>query len=199
MPICRRVSGPAQNRSRSRAGRIRTDSIFTLQDLDGNAALNAAIAQSPLRPAWIGGEAFDGQAPLNDLEPAPLPFELAGLESIELGNRSRLSLKPGAPIDLFSYWEVSQPMTPPLKIFIHLTAPDGKIVAQWDGLDVNVGSLEPQDIFVQRHRLDLPADLPPGPYRISIGVYRPDTGQRLKADLDGRAIDSIVLGTLNVQ
>ena len=127
-----------------------------------------------------------------------MPFGLSGLGLLSW-SIDQDTVKPGAPIDLFSYWEVSQPITPPLKIFIHLTAPDGKIVAQWDGLDVNVGSLEFGDMFVQRHRLDLPTDLPPGPYRISLGAYHPDTGQRLKAELDGRTIDSIVLGMLNVQ
>jgi hypothetical protein len=38
-----------------------------------------------------------------------------------------------------------------------------------------------------------------GPYRMSLGAYRPDTGQRLKAELDGQTVDSIVLGMLTVQ
>jgi 4-amino-4-deoxy-L-arabinose transferase-like glycosyltransferase len=172
--------------------------IFALQELDGSAALNAAIAQSPLRPAWLGGETFDGKSPLVDLEPVHLPFGLGRLELLSWGV-DRGVAQPGVSVDLFTYWEMSQPITPPLKIFIHLTAPDGKIVVQWDGLDVNVGSLEFGDMFVQRHRLDLPTDLPPGPYRISLGAYYPDTGQRLKSELDGRTIDSIVLGTLTVQ
>jgi 4-amino-4-deoxy-L-arabinose transferase-like glycosyltransferase len=175
-----------------------TDQIYTLQNLDGNAALNAAIAQSPLRPVWLGGETFAAQNSIGDLEPAPLPFELAGLDLLSW-SIDQDAVKADVPIDLFTYWEMSQPFTPPLKIFVHLTAPDGKIVAQWDGLDVNLGSLEAQDIFVQRHRLELPADLPPGPYRLSIGAYHPDSGTRLKTDFDGRTVDSIVLGTLTVQ
>ena len=173
------------------------EAIFTVHELDGNAALSAALGQLPLRPGWLGSEAFSASNPTRDLEPAPLPVELEGLDllgwSIDQDTAQR-----GVPIDLFTYWEMSQPVTAPLKIFVHLTAPDGKIVAQWDGLDVKVDSLKPQDIFVQRHRLDVPADLPVGPYRISIGAYHPDSGARLKADLDGRSIDSIVLGTLTV-
>jgi 4-amino-4-deoxy-L-arabinose transferase-like glycosyltransferase len=174
------------------------ESIFTLRELDGNAALNAALAQLPLRPVWLGSEAFNASNPTRDLEPAPLPFELEGLDLIGWGI-DRDMVQRGAPIDLFTYWEMSQPVTAPLKIFVHLTAPDGTIVAQWDGLDVNVDSLKPQDIFVQRHRLDLPADLPAGRYRLSIGAYHPDSGARLKVDFDGRTIDSIVLGMLTVQ
>ena len=77
--------------------------------------------------------------------------------------------------------------------------PDGKIVAQWDALDVGIGSLEAHDVFVERHRLNLPANLSAGSYRISIGAYHPDSGERLKAEFDGHSIDSIVLGMLNVQ
>jgi len=174
------------------------DPIFALQNLTGSDALNAAIAQSPLRPVWLGGESFSVQNPMSDLEPAPLPFELAGLDLLSWGI-DHDTVKPGEKADVFTYWRIAQPITPPLKIFVHLTPPDGKIVAQWDGLDVNVSTLESGDIFVQRHRLDLPADLPPGPYRISIGAYHPDTNQRLQAELGGRTIDSIVLGTLTVQ
>jgi len=150
-----------------------------------------------LRPVWIGGEAFDMHNPASDLEPAHLPLDLNGL-SLSGWETDRVEVKPGEVIDLFTYWEVARPVAPPLKLFVHVTAPDGKIVAQWDGLDVNIGTLEARDVFVQRHRLELPGDLPPGPYRISIGAYHPDSGGRLQAQLDDRAVDSVVLGTLTL-
>ncbi len=172
--------------------------IFTLQELNGSAALESLGSQLVLRPLWIGGETFDARRPEIDLEPGHLPFELAGLNLLGW-ETDRLDVKPGTAIDLSTYWEVTQPVAPPLKIFVHMTAPDGKIVAQWDGLDVNIGSLDAGDIFVQRHRLELPGDLPAGPYRISIGAYHPDTGQRLRSESDGRSLDSLVLGTLSAQ
>jgi hypothetical protein len=175
------------------------DAIFTLQELDGRAALASTGAQLVPRPVWIGGEAFDARDPAGDLEPAHVPLDLNGL-SLLSWETDRLEVKPGEVIDLFTYWEIARPVAPPLKLFVHVTAPDGKIVAQWDGLDVNSGTLEPSDVFVQRHRLELPGDLLSGPYRVSIGAYHPDSGQRLQAQLDGaRAMDSIVLGTLTVE
>jgi hypothetical protein len=172
--------------------------IFTLHELNGRTALEAHDAQSALRPVWIGGETFGSQGPDFDLEPAHLPLDLSGL-SLLSWETDRVQVKPGETIDLYTYWEVTQPVTPPLKIFVHVSAPDGQIVAQWDGLDVNVGTLDAHDIFVQRHRLDLPADLPLGPYRISIGAYHPDSGTRLRAQLGDRAVDSVVLGMLAVE
>ena len=99
---------------------------------------------------------------------------------------------------LDTYWQLHQPPTSPLKIFVHLTAPNGRIVAQADGLDVNLATLQPGDLFRQRQQLELPADLTPGPYRISLGVYRADSGQRLIASLPDRTVDSIVLGMLTL-
>ncbi len=175
-----------------------SDAIFTLHELNGRAALESLGSQLVLRPVWIGGEAFDARNPAADLEPAHVPLDLNGL-SLLSWETDRLEVKPGEVIDLFTYWEMARPVVTPLKLFVHVTAPDGKIVAQWDGLDVNSGTLEPSDVFVQRHRLELPGDLPPGPYRISIGAYHPDSGQRLQAQLDDRAVDSIVLGTLTLE
>jgi hypothetical protein len=174
------------------------DAIFTLHELNGNTVLETLGSQLALRPVWIGGETFDVRNPESDLGPAHLPVDLNGL-SLLGWETNQVEVKPGDAIDLFTYWEVTQPIALPLKLFVHVTTPDGKIAEQWDGLDVNVGSLEAHDVFVQRHRLELPGDLPPGPYRISIGAYHPDTGRRLKAEFNGHSIDSLVLGTLTVQ
>ena len=174
------------------------DVIFTLHELNGRTALESALNGSAPRPIWIGGETFDRENPESDLEPAHLPFELGGLALLGWGT-DRETVKPGDTIDVFTFWEVTGPIAPPLKIFVHVTSPEGKIVTQWDGLDVGIGSLEAHDVFVQRHRLDLPGDLLPGPYRLSIGAYHPDTGARLKANFAGQEIDSIVLGMLDVR
>ena len=174
------------------------EAVFSLHELDGQAALQTALNTSALRPVWIGGETFDSRTPESDLDSAHLPLDLGGL-SLLGWNTDRIEVQPGDSIDLFTYWGMATPITTPLKIFVHLTAPDGKIMTQWDGLDVNVSTLDARDLFVQRHRLELPGDLPPGPYRLSLGVYQPDSGVRLKANFDGHVIDSIVLGMLTVQ
>ncbi len=109
----------------------------------------------------------------------------------------RDTVQPGAPIDLFTYWEMSQPVTPPLKIFIHLTAPDGKIVAQWDGLDVNVGSWSPAICLCSGIGLICLPICRRGRIAFRWARIIPIAAQRLKAEFDGRTIDSIVLGTLN--
>ena len=52
-------------------------------------------------------------------------------------------------------------------------------------------------VIEDRVPLALPADLPPGVYRLRLGLYTADDGRRLP--LDGRAADHIILPwTLNV-
>jgi 4-amino-4-deoxy-L-arabinose transferase-like glycosyltransferase len=174
------------------------DALFTLQELNGRAALESRGASSAPRPVWIGGEKFDARNSADDLEPAHLPLDLNGL-SLLSWETDRVEVRPGEVIELFTYWEVTRPVAPPLQLFVHVTGPDGKIAAQWDGLDVNIGSLEARDVLVQRHRLELPSALPPGPYRLSIGAYHPDSGARLQAQLGDRTVDSVVLGMLAVE
>lgn len=156
-------------------------------------------------PVYVGGENFNAQAPLDDMiRVSPPDFE--GLQFFggvidRTGEATPPDLshfKPGSTVVLHTYWQWQQPLTPPLKIFVHFTAPDGRIVAQADGLDVNLATLQPGDLFSQRQRLELPADLTPGPYRLSLGVYRADSGQRLIASLPDRTVDSIVLGMLTL-
>jgi len=79
---------------------------------------------------------------------------------------------------------------------VHVTRPDGSIFAQHDGLDVGVATLEPGDLFVQRHRIPLAADAAPGAVRVSLGAYHPDTDVRLTATQDGRSVDALVIGQL---
>jgi hypothetical protein len=168
--------------------------IFTLRQITSPAAARPAT----LRPVWIGGESFDVQHPAGDLEPLRAPIDLSGMV-LSGWETDRVEAQPGGRLAFFTHWQLRQAIAPPLKIFIHVTAPDGKIVAQWDGLDVNVGTLEAGDVFVQRQRIDLPADLLPGPYRVSLGVYHSDTGVRLTAPIGEQTVDSIVLTTLEVK
>ncbi len=173
--------------------------IFSLQQSDPIEVYQTyiGIRERGNQTVFVGGEHFDAQNPAADLVSIGAP-DFGGLKSFGMDLQSS-TVHAGDTFDFLTFWRVMQPVSPPLKIFIHVTAPDGKIVAQWDGLDVNIGTLETGDVFVQRHRLDLPADLLPGPYRVSLGVYHPDSGQRLTAQLSDRPIDSIVLTMLDVK
>jgi hypothetical protein len=66
-----------------------------------------------------------------------------------------------------------------LTTFVHLLDSSGQIAAQIDRQSVLADTLQPGDVFLQLHSIDLPAELQPGSYRLSIGLYSSETGQRL--------------------
>jgi hypothetical protein len=65
-------------------------------------------------------------------------------------------------------------------VFIHLLDPAGNLVAQFDSPPAAgaypTSLWDPGEIIPDEHLLP---DLPPGHYTVQIGLYRPDTGQRL--------------------
>jgi hypothetical protein len=89
---------------------------------------------------------------------------------------------PGETVSLRSTWAVEQDLgrdTAQLALFVHLLDENGRVVAQHDGLDVQLRGLRAGDWFAQLHELPIAADLPPGHYALQIGVYDPGTGARL--------------------
>jgi hypothetical protein len=81
----------------------------------------------------------------------------------------------------------------------HLLGPDGVPVAVGDGLGVPVEGWQPGDIIVQRHRLSVPEDAPPGEYRLQTGAYWLDTMERWSLrDEYGNLNDRLVLTTVEV-
>ncbi|HZY42132.1 MAG TPA: glycosyltransferase family 39 protein [Anaerolineae bacterium] len=174
------------------------DVIFTLDQFKRPYTLAELVLPRIKQPAvYVGAESFDPANPSTDLQPFT-GRDLGGL--IFYGTTfSQTHVMRGGWLYLDTFWQMLRAIDPPLKIFIHVTAPDGKIVAQWDDLGVNIGTLETGDFFIQRHRLQLPADLPPGPYRVSLGMYHPDSDQRLIAQLADRTVDSIVLTMIDVK
>jgi 4-amino-4-deoxy-L-arabinose transferase-like glycosyltransferase len=115
------------------------------------------------------------------------PFaKMAGITAVSADPLSFLGyqLAPAAgAVEMVSIWRVAQ--TPPaeLKIFVHLLDANGELVAQHDGLDVAWRTMQPGDEFAQLHTILLPPDLPPGEYTLSIGLYRPEDGVRLFAQV----------------
>jgi hypothetical protein len=79
---------------------------------------------------------------------------------------------------LITEWEAGRPSAERLRIFVHLTDSSGAIAAQSDVLGVPATQWRPGDVILQAHDLALPAG-EGGPYRLTIGLYQPETGARM--------------------
>ncbi len=86
---------------------------------------------------------------------------------------------PDQPIDLVTYWRVDQTLAQPLSMFAHVVDAADNILAQRDGLDVRLSSLEPGDVIMQHFVIDPPVNAA----ELNLGLYDPHTGQRLNATL----------------
>jgi hypothetical protein len=85
----------------------------------------------------------------------------------------------GQAVAIKTYWEATGPLPPFLTVFVHLLDQNGSIVAQHDRQSVLADTLQPGDKFMQLLQIEPPSDLPPGEYRLTLGLYTSDTGQRL--------------------
>jgi len=105
-----------------------------------------------------------------------------------------LALKPGDIFPLTLIWRAEALFDTPYHVFVHLTSADDIIVAQSDGAPADGGRRTtgwlPGEYIADPRPLALPADLAPGVYTLSAGLYRPDNGARLTTPhfADGRVI-----------
>ena len=117
--------------------------------------------------------------------------ELAGY-TVTSSSLERLSL------DLF--WQTTTSLDADYTVFLQLLNDRNELVTGWDSPPLS-GNLptsiwSPNQMVIDTMSLSMPADLPPGTYRLVTGMYQLDTGKRLPAsDAGGHSIpdDAITL------
>ncbi len=86
-------------------------------------------------------------------------------------------------IKVVLYWQALQEMTADYKSFVHLLDPTGRLVVTSDAIPANwtrptTGWLAGEYV-IDPHTLTLPGNLPPGEYRLEVGLYEAETNARL--------------------
>lgn len=104
-------------------------------------------------------------------------------------------IEPGSALPLELRWQAVSAPASDYHVFIHLIDQTGHVAAQVDGQPGLWGrptrGWRVGETVIDRHGLWVP-DLPPGSYRLRIGLYEPNTGQRLLRP-DGRdAVETLV-------
>ena len=96
------------------------------------------------------------------------------------------------------YWRALSVMPVDYKVFSHLFGPDGEMHGQKD--DFPGGGTLPTtrwlegEIITDLYEIILDPETPPGTYSLSIGLYDPNTGERLPVvDTQGRTIADRVM------
>jgi 4-amino-4-deoxy-L-arabinose transferase-like glycosyltransferase len=94
-----------------------------------------------------------------------------------------LVVEPGQRVPLQLTWQALSPLSDTYTVFVHLVAPDGSGLGQVDGLPL--GGLYPMHLwepgirYPDRWELTLPENLVPGRYRLEVGLYELESGDRL--------------------
>lgn len=86
-------------------------------------------------------------------------------------------LKPGGQLRVYLYWRATGQVKEDYILYLHLLDRDGNALTGVDGYPVGEGyrtyEWRQDETVITQHTLQLPADLPVGPYGIEAGFYPP--------------------------
>jgi len=93
------------------------------------------------------------------------------------------SAQPGRALTLALYWRAERAPAANYKVFVHLVGADEKIVAQSDaepeGNTRPTSRWHADQMVLDVHTLQVPANTPAGDYALYVGMYNPSTMERL--------------------
>ena len=105
----------------------------------------------------------------------------------------------GDEVHLTLYWRSWQPVHVDYTVFVHVENSDGRLILAADSQprlgDYPTSIWSPGEVIDDRHTFQLPGDLAAGTYPVRIGLYVPDSGERLAVD----GSDQVRLATISIR
>jgi hypothetical protein len=99
------------------------------------------------------------------------------------GDFPERTLHPGQMLNYTLYWQAIDSISQDYTVFNHLLDMKGNIIAQQDSMpqqnQYSTSLWDPGEIVIDPRSITLPTELEPGAYSLRIGLYKPETGQRL--------------------
>jgi hypothetical protein len=93
------------------------------------------------------------------------------------------TLSPGETLPARLYWQATAEFSRDYTVFFQLIGPDGRLYGQVDQIpgagDFPTTGWLPGEYIADAYQVSLSAGAPPGDYQVAIGLYDPDTGERL--------------------
>jgi hypothetical protein len=155
----------------------------------------------------LGQVAF-GQIPVRRTS---LPASAIALPVVNLGDQisllgyqvSATSVIPGQAMDVMLYWRAETPINFDYTVFVQLLSADGSIYGQHDAQPANglltTSQWTAGEVVADPHRFTVAPDAPPGDYRLMVGMYRWDTGERLPIVDDTTGQNAAILSPVRIQ
>jgi hypothetical protein len=134
-------------------------------------------------------------------QPVPLPARFGPVATLLGYELADDRLAPGQEVRLTLYWRADGPIYEPLSSFAHLLDWQSTVVGQYDGFDVPPHQWEPGAVIAQIHRFPVGQDAQPGAHWLEIGLYNPQTMERVPVvGDDGASLsDRLLLREIIVQ
>ena len=109
------------------------------------------------------------------------------------------TLTSGDTVDMTLTWTAYRAAPEEDVVYVHVLAPDGRLLAQNDGDPVNglapSYTWHPDDPVIDRRAVMIPSDAPTGTLSVWVGLYRRSDGRRL---LTGDGSDGVRIGGVQV-
>jgi hypothetical protein len=127
---------------------------------------------------------------------------LAGQVELTGFSLDQAALLRGAPAQLTLFWKPLRRMGADYKVFVHLRDRTGRTVAQADHIPSEALVALPTSTWREGETvpdvsyLQVPADTPPGEYKLLVGMYNPDRLERLPVEGDSSGENAVVVMTL---
>ncbi len=164
--------------------------FYVPYEADPNGVVNAWLADHAFRAEsrWYGSvelvvyELGSVGAPLRAIN-----ARFGDALLLERAAVSSLNVSGGDAVRIELHWRVVAPPGRDLMIFVHLLDSHNRIIAQHDGplAPLPAAAWQPDETHRRRAAVLLPSGAPQAAYHLLIGVYDPQTGERLRLG-DGR-------------
>jgi hypothetical protein len=149
---------------------------------EAEAQAGRTAAGIPLGKITVKGRTRVFDTPIMDTQVGAVLDRRVTLLGFDLDNRLH---QPGQALPLTLYWRARSELDTSYSVFVHLVDENGTIQAQKDSVPHGgqwpTTGWAPGEVITDEHALTIPANTPPGTYRLIAGMYRADTGERLTA------------------
>jgi hypothetical protein len=142
-----------------------------------------------------------------------MPADVSQRDSVNLEDEVTLlaydvqpMVKAGENLEVTLYWQAQREMDTSYKVFVHLYDGEGEMIAQRDRLPAlgarPTSAWERGEIVADRYCVPIGSDIAAGRYQVAVGLYNPQTGERLAAfssHEERLTQDRIPLGSIEVE
>ncbi|NLF01194.1 MAG: glycosyltransferase family 39 protein [Anaerolineales bacterium] len=127
--------------------------------------------------------------------PQRLPLDAEAPAALVGYQISEDAWQPGQTVAVDTIWRANAPVTSTVpSIFLHLIDDAGAVWSVGDALDCPAVQWAAGDIIIQRHSLELAAEMPEGEYWLATGLYDAVSGMRYPVDTSATGADTIWFG-----